>query len=107
MSRSTRVAVVGGLALAAAPGLTSAAGAAQLPKLPRALDHRPMKVDITGVQSTRWTLNDPSENRCDPAVTGGGSERVMIRCSTSRARGRSWPGSRWPTCSTGPTASRS
>jgi hypothetical protein len=84
MSRLTRIAVAGALALATAPGLASAASGRQLPRLPRALDQRTMTVDITGVQSTRWTLNDPSENRCDPAVTGSGSERVLIRVPATR-----------------------
>lgn len=74
MSRLTRIAVAGALALATAPGLAAAASARQLAKLPRALHQRTMKVDITGVQSSWWTVNDPSANAVtrSPAAAASG-----------------------------------
>src|SRR5690349_10382157 len=59
--------------------LSSAVAAAKTPRLPKPLDQRTFKVDVTGVQTTTWTLNHASTGRCDPTVTGHGREQIVFR----------------------------
>jgi hypothetical protein len=59
--------------------LSPAVAAAKTPRLPKPLDQRTFKVDVTGVQTTTWTLNRASTARCDPAMTGHGREQITFR----------------------------
>ena len=80
-ARSVRLTITGGGGRTVATLRRATGHGARVARagLPSALDQRTFKVDVKGVQTTTWTLDDPSENRCDPAISGSGSERVSFR----------------------------
>ena len=86
--RMARAAGVPALVLVLVPGIAIAATVARAAgvrssaaraSVPGAIEQRTFKVDVSGVQWTTWTLHDPSQNACDPALNGSGSERVSFR----------------------------
>lgn len=58
---------------------SAAPASAARASLPGPIAQRTFNVDLSGVQSTAWTLHDPSRGACDPALTGSGSERVSFQ----------------------------